>query len=104
MFLRKLVSWTTLLGASFGLHAVGFAKLNRMGEVTQPKPAKLTFMEMTAPPKPAAPAPAPAAAAPPADKPATRAVRRVAAAAPRAAAAAATPGKATPSPSPAAET
>lgn len=102
MFLRKLASWTTLLGASFGLHAVGFAKLNRMGEVTQAKPAaKVTFMEMAAPPKPAPPVPAPAT--PPSEKPAARAVRRVAAAAPRAAAAAPAPSKAAPAP-PVAET
>lgn len=95
MFARKLLSWTTLLGASLGLHAVGLAKLSRFGELPQAKPApKVSFMEMTAAPKPVVPAPEPATPPPP--KVAPRAVRRVAATSPRAAAVAPEPAKAAP--------
>jgi TonB family protein len=76
MNLRKYVSWAALLGTSFGLHAVGFARLNHIGGPVEKKPAKPTFVEMTSVAKPAAPLPeAPRAT----EKPAARAVRRVAA-------------------------
>ena len=101
MRLRKTISWAALLGTSFGLHAVGFAKLNGMGGPTQAKVAsKPAFMEMTSAPKPAAPAPDP----PPAtEKPAPRALRRVADFVPRSAPSAEAPARAAAAP-PAAET
>jgi len=78
MSLRKYISWAALLGTSFGLHAVGFAKLNRMGGPAQVKPAsKPAFVEITAVPKPAAPEPPRAT-----EKPTPRALRRVAAVTP----------------------
>jgi protein TonB len=100
MRLPKLLSWTVLFGTSLGLHAVGFAKLNQTGvsarvAITH-KPA---FVEMTSVPK-AAPLPEPT---PSAEKPAPKAVRRMAAAAPRVRAEA--PAQARPSATPpAAET
>jgi len=97
MFARKLLSWTTLLGASLGLHAVGFAKLNSLGAGAAVKhEPKVTFMEMTAAPKPVAPAPEPVTPPPP--KARTRVVRRVAAVTSRAAAAAPPPSEAAPPP------
>jgi TonB family protein len=76
MNLRKYVSWTALLGTSFGLHAVGFAKLNHMGGPVERKLAKPAFVEMTSVAKPSAPAPEPPRTT---EKPAPRALRRVAA-------------------------
>jgi len=101
MRLRKTISWAALLGTSFGLHAVGFAKLNGMGGRMEPKVAsKPAFMEMTSAPKPVAPAPDP----PPAtEKPAPRALRRVADFVPRSAPSAEAPARAAAAP-PAAET
>jgi TonB family protein len=98
MTLRELISWTALFGASLGLHAGAFAKLNGMVlPATAKVETKPTFMEMTATSKP----PAPAAEAPSnADKPSARAPRRLAAAAPRPTA----PTAARPAPPPAAET
>jgi TonB family protein len=101
MNFRKTVSWALLLGTSLGIHAVGFAKLNRMGgpaQVTVVK--KVAFMEMASAPKPAAPA---AEAPPPTEKPAPRAVRRVAAMAPRSVPSPEAPARAA-APPPAAET
>jgi TonB family protein len=81
MTLRECLSWTALFGASFGLHAVGFAKLNHMGgQVMTKVSSKPAFMEMTSVPKPSAPK---AELAPPADRPAPRAARRLAAVAPK---------------------
>jgi TonB family protein len=81
MTLRECLSWTALFGASLGLHAVGFAKLNHMGAPVLAKAkSKPAFMEMTSAPKPPAPKPEPAA---PANKPVHRAARRLAAVAPR---------------------
>ena len=101
MKLRKTISWALLLGTSFGIHAVGFAKLGGMGGPAQTRVAsKPAFMEMTSAPKPVAPTPE----LPPAtEKPAPRAVRRVAAMAPRSAPSAEAPARATAAP-PAAET
>jgi TonB family protein len=101
MRLRKTISWVLLLGTSFGLHAVGFAKLNGMGGPAQTKVvSKPAFMEMTSAAKPVAPTPE----LPPAtEKPAPRAVRRVAAMAPRSAPSAEAPTRAAAAP-PAAET
>jgi TonB family protein len=100
MTLRECLSWTALFGASFGLHAVGFAKLNHMGGQVMTKVAsKPAFMEMTSVPKPPAPK---AELARPADRSAPRAARRLAAVAPKQA----TPPAARPAaaPPPAAET
>ena len=101
MNFRKTISWVLLLGTSFGLHAAGFAKLNSMGGPAPTKIAsKPAFMEMTSAPKPATPTPE----LPPAtEKPAPRAVRRVAAMTPRSAPSAEAPARATAAP-PAAET
>jgi outer membrane biosynthesis protein TonB len=101
MHFRKTISWALLLGASFGVHAVGFAKLNRMGGPVRANVVKkLAFMEMTSPPKAAAPSPE----LPPAtEKPAPRAARRVAAMAPRLAPSPEAPARAA-APPPAAET
>jgi TonB family protein len=74
--LRKYVSWTALLGTSFGLHAVGFARLNHLGGPVERKVAKPSFVEMTSVAKPAAPVPEVPRAT---EKPAPRALRRVAA-------------------------
>jgi TonB family protein len=92
MNFRKTISWAALLGTSFGIHAVGFAKLSGMGGPAQAKVAsKPAFVEMTSAPKPVAPAPE----LPPAtEKPAPRAVRRVAAMAPRSAPSAEAPARA----------
>jgi TonB family protein len=74
MSLRKLISWTALFGASLGLHAAGFAKLDRMGGTAPAKVAsKPTFMEMTPSPKPSTPPPPI-----PEEKPAPKVVRRLA--------------------------
>jgi TonB family protein len=100
MTLRECLSWTALFGASLGLHAVGFAKLNHMGgQMMTRATSKPAFMEMTSVPKPPAPKAEPAR---PADKPAPRAARRLATTTPsKAAPAAARP---TVAPPPAAET
>lgn len=98
---RKLLSWTALVGCSFGFHAMVFARLdNTRWETSAARPKEPAFVEMTvSKPKPvetAAPEPA---------KPATpaRAVRRVAmvkspsqAAAPRPSAPTASPVAETP--------
>jgi TonB family protein len=77
VLLRKYLSWTALFGASFGLHAVGFARLQNTGAPSERKAAsKPAFVEMTAVAKPTAPAPEPPRAA---DKPAPRGIRRLAA-------------------------
>jgi TonB family protein len=100
MRLPKLLSWTVLFGTSLGVHAVGFAKLNHLGgEVRVAVANKPAFVEMTSVPKAALP-PEPT---PTAEKPAPKAVRRMAAAAPRVRAEA--PAQARPSATPpAAET
>ncbi|HEY5281349.1 MAG TPA: TonB family protein [Polyangia bacterium] len=101
MNFRKTISWMALLGTSLGLHAVGFARLNGMGARMVPKVAsKPAFMEMTAAPKPSAPAPEPPLTT---EKPAPRAIRKVAAVAPRSAPRAESPARAAAAP-PAAET
>jgi TonB family protein len=52
----KTVSWILLLGTSLGIHAMGFAKLNRMGGHEHVIPVKKpTFMEMTSLAKPLTP-------------------------------------------------
>jgi TonB family protein len=77
MSIRKLASWTALFGASFGLHAVGFAKLNHLGGPAEAKAAKRpSFMEMASVPKPSVPTSQPPSTA---EKPAPRPLRRVAA-------------------------
>ena len=81
MRFQRTISWAALLGTSFGIHAVGFAKLNRMGAPAQVGVSrKLTFMEMTSAPKPVAPAPDQPQAT---ERPAPRATHRVAAMASR---------------------
>jgi TonB family protein len=100
MTLRECLSWTALFGASLGLHAVGFAKLNHMsGPVMAKAQSKPAFMEMTSVPKPPTPKAEPAR---PADKPAPRAARRLASVAPQQVAPAAVRPAA--APPPAAET
>jgi len=102
MSFRKTISWVALVGASLGIHAVGFAKLNRMGGPAQASVAKkLAFMEMTSATKHSAPAPEPPPAA---EKPALRALRRVAAMAPRQAPTTVAPTRDVAAPPPAAET
>lgn len=101
MRLPKLLSWAVLFGTSLGVHAVGFAKLNHLGgEVRVAAAKKPAFVEMTSVPK----APPPVAEpTPTAEKPAPKAVRRLAATAPRVRAEA--PAQARPSATPpAAET
>jgi periplasmic protein TonB len=101
MNLRSFLSWTVLVGASLGMHAVGFAKLGTFTvAATSKRPPTPSFMEMAAAPRPA-PAAQPEVAQ---EKPAPKAVRRVAAvAAPRPAPASA-PRAASAAPPPVAET